>query len=94
VRIFTVQYCNNQNLIIMIYENLKIQVAAAETENEIANAQDAVLGSEGLISEDEHYELLTLVNAKMDAMQDEIDEQHRQFMADANRQYILSQTGK
>jgi len=78
----------------MIYENLKIQVAAAETENEIANAQDAVLGSEGLISEDEQYELLKLLNAKQDAIEDELDEQHRQFIADANKQYILSQTGK
>jgi hypothetical protein len=73
---------------------LKIQVADAETENEIANAQDAVLGSEDLISEDEQYELLTIINAKIDAIEDEIDEQHRQFMADANRQYIFSQTGK
>jgi len=93
-RIFTVQYCNNQNLIIMIYENLKIQATAAETENEIADAQKAVLGSTNLISEDEQHELLKLLNAKQDAIEEEQAEQHRQFRADANSEYLFAQTGK
>jgi methylmalonyl-CoA mutase N-terminal domain/subunit len=78
----------------MIYENLKIQATAAETENEIADAKTAVLGSEKLISEDEMYELLTLLNAKQDAIEEEQDEQHRQFRADANSEYMFAQTGR
>jgi len=78
----------------MIYENLKIQAAAAETENEIADAQEAVLGSTNLISEDEQHELLKLLNAKQDAIEEEQNEQHRQFRADANNQYCLSQVGR
>jgi hypothetical protein len=94
VRIFVVQYCNNQNLIIMIYENLKSQATAAQTENEIADAKTAVLGSEKLISEDELYDLLTLLNAKQDAIEEEQNEQHRQFRADANSEYLFAQTGR
>lgn len=78
----------------MYYENLKIQANAAETENEIADAKTAVLGSENLISEDEQHELLTLLNAKQDALEEEEAEQHRQFRADANKQYYISQVGK
>lgn len=78
----------------MIYENLKIQVDAAETETEIADAQEAVLGSASLISEDEQHELLKLLNTKQDAIEAEQDEQHRQFRNDANAQYYISQVGK
>lgn len=78
----------------MIYENLKIQATAAETENEIADAQEAVLGSTTLISEDEQHELLTLLNAKQDAIEAEQEKQHEQFRADANKQYYLSQVGR
>ena len=78
----------------MIYENLKIQVDAAETETEIADAKTAVLGSEKLISEDELYEILTLLNAKQDALEEEEEEQHRQFRNDANKQYYISQVGR
>jgi hypothetical protein len=78
----------------MIYENLKSQATAAQTENEIADAKTAVLGSEKLISEDELYDLLKLLNAKQDAIEEEQNEQHRQFRADANSQYYLSQVGR
>jgi len=93
-RIFVVQYCNNQNLIIMIYSELEMQAHAAQTENEIADAKTAVLGSEKLISEDEMYDLLKLLNAKQDAIEEEQDEQHEQFRADANSEYLFAQTGK
>jgi len=78
----------------MIYENLKIQATAAETENEIADAQEAVLGSTNLISEDEQHELLKLLNAKYDAIEAEQDKQHEQFRADANSEYMFAQKGK
>ena len=78
----------------MIYENLKIQVDAAESQDEIADAYAAVFGSDGLISEDEQFELLNLLNAKHEAIEAEQAEQHRQFRADANAQYYISQVGK
>lgn len=78
----------------MIYENLKNLANAAESETEIADAKTAVLGSEKLISEDELYEILTLLNAKQDALEEEEEEQHRQFRNDANAQYYISQVGK
>lgn len=55
----------------MIYEKLNKLAIAAETETEIAEAQEAVLGSSNLISEDEQHELLTLLNAKQDALEEE-----------------------
>lgn len=78
----------------MYYEKLKIKADLAETENEIAEAQELILGSSNLISEDEQHELLTLLNSKQDALEAEQDEQHRQFRADANSQYYISQVGK
>jgi methylmalonyl-CoA mutase N-terminal domain/subunit len=78
----------------MIYENLKIQAVAAETKNEIADAQQAVLGSTTLISEDEQHELLKLLNAKQDAIEAEQDKQYERFIADANSEYMFAQTGK
>jgi hypothetical protein len=91
VRIFVVQYCNNQNLIIiMIYSKLEVLAHAAETEDEIADAKTAVLGSEKLISEDELNELLNLLNAKQDALEEEGKKQYRQFLADANSHYLAT----
>ena len=55
----------------MYYEKLKIKADLAETETEIAEAQELVLGSSNLISEDEQHELLTLLNAKQDAIEAE-----------------------
>jgi hypothetical protein len=78
----------------MIYSKLEVLAHAAETEQEIAAAKTAVLGSEKLISEDELYDLLKLLNAKQDAIEAEQDEQHRQFRADANSEYMFAQTGR
>jgi hypothetical protein len=72
----------------MIYAKLEVLAHAAETENEIADAKTAVLGSEKLISEDELHELLTLLNAKQDALEEEEKNQYRQFLADADAYYL------
>jgi hypothetical protein len=78
----------------MIYSKLEVLAHAAETEQEIAAAKTAILGSEKLISEDELYDLLKLLNAKQDAIEAEQEKQHEQFRADANSQYYISQVGR
>jgi hypothetical protein len=77
-------------LLIMFYEKLEVLAHTAETENEIADAKTAVLGSEKLISEDEQYELLNLLNAKQDALEEEEENQYRAFLADANSHYLAT----
>jgi hypothetical protein len=74
----------------MIYSKLEVQAHAAETENEIADAKTAVLGSEKLISEDELHDLLKLLNAKQDALEEEEKNQYGAFLRDANSHYIAT----